>query len=102
MESLSWFFPNPKRVRSQRGVGAPFAAVTLSHDMRQYVRGKQTMKTLITLFAGVMLIGCASGDNQSTRSALGSAAAVSPETQLDPSPWRQSTDPFPWEQPAIL
>jgi len=56
------------------------------------------MKTLITLFAGVMLIGCANGDNQSTRSALGSAAAFPPETQLDPSPWRQSRNPFPWEQ----
>jgi hypothetical protein len=56
------------------------------------------MEKLITLFAGVMLIGCASGDNQSTPAALGSAAAFHPETQPNPYPWRQNGNPYPWRQ----
>src|SRR5437868_14179572 len=38
-------------------------------------------KVLIILFAGILLISCASGDNQSTMAALGSGAVFTQKTK---------------------
>jgi hypothetical protein len=44
------------------------------------------MKMLIILFAGILLIGCANGENQSTMVALGSGAVFHAENEAKPLP----------------
>jgi hypothetical protein len=43
-------------------------------------------KMLIILFAGILLIGCANGDNQSTMVALESGAVFHAENEAKPLP----------------
>jgi hypothetical protein len=44
------------------------------------------MKTLMTLFAGIMLIGWAGADRQSTMATLGSAVVFHAENEAKPLP----------------
>jgi hypothetical protein len=44
------------------------------------------MKTLMTFFTEIMLIGCAGADHQSTMAALGSSAVFHAENEAKPLP----------------
>ena len=44
------------------------------------------MKILMTLFTGIMLMGCAVADHQSTMVALGSSAVFHTENEAKPLP----------------
>ncbi len=44
------------------------------------------MKILMTLFTGIMLMGCAGADHQSTMVALGSSAMFHTENEAKPLP----------------
>ena len=60
----------------------------------QVTRKEQTVRKLITLFAALMLIGCANGNNQSaTMFALDSTAAFPLETP-NPQPVQQNLHPW--------
>jgi hypothetical protein len=50
------------------------------------MRPKEKIKMLIILFAGILLIGCANGDNQSTMVAPGSGAVFHAENEAKPLP----------------
>ena len=50
------------------------------------------MKILMTLFTGIMLMGCAGADHQSTMVALGSSAVFHTENEAKPYPWQQGGD----------
>ncbi len=52
------------------------------------------MKTLMTLFTGIMLIGCAGADHQSTRVALASSAVFHAETKPNPDQRQQGGDRY--------
>ena len=52
------------------------------------------MKTLMTLFTGIMLIGCAGADHQSTRVALASSAVFHAETKPNPYQRQQGGDRY--------
>jgi hypothetical protein len=53
---------------------------------RYQMRPKEKIKMLIILFAGILLIGCANGDNQSTMVAPGSGAVFHAENEAKPLP----------------
>jgi hypothetical protein len=61
-----------------------FGGVTLLEPCQATLREKEPMKMLITLFAGIMLIGCAGADHHSTMAALGSAAVFHAESEAKP------------------
>jgi hypothetical protein len=48
------------------------------------------MKTLMTLFTGIMLIGCAGADHQLTMVALASSAVFHAENEAKPLPMAAS------------
>jgi len=52
------------------------------------------VKTLMTLFTGIMLIGCAGADHQSTRVALASSAVFHAETKPNPYQRQQGGDRY--------
>ena len=55
-------------------------------DGKRFIVRADEMKTLITLFAGITLIACASGHKRPTMAALNSAAVFHAEDKAKPLP----------------
>src|SRR5204862_7694579 len=80
----SWLFPQFDQVATAKLTGQLYECKTIrmTHlDVTRISMMRPAEKMLIILFAGILLISCASGDNQSTMAALGSGAVFTQKTK---------------------
>src|SRR6266487_6212895 len=68
------------QLRECKTIRMTYLDVNADHSMM-----RPAEKMLIILFAGILLISCASGDNQSTMAALGSDAVFTQKTKPNPA-----------------
>jgi len=85
----SWLFPQFDQVATAKLTGQlrECKTIRMTHlDVNaDHSMMRPAEKMLIILFAGILLISCASGDNQSTMAALGSGAVFTQKTKPNPA-----------------
>src|SRR5436190_21195278 len=83
----SWLFPQFDQVATAKLTGQLRGCKTIRMTHLDVNADHSMMrpadKMLIILFAGILLIRCASGDNQSTMAALGSGAVLRQKTKTN-------------------